>query len=273
MTTVPAKKPGFVSAKESTPGFFVSSQPGQPNMAFVAPDARSARAIREGGERTLSTCYAVDQGNEAEWVENMDAAASLWRRSREDPDGGVRAVHTERIVEKDGTFMLEVVDAWVDPATRGAKTIAKTKLPLELLAKPIGGVRVFAARDERKTGPSFVQFVVARPEGGNAMGGLTAVRMDGSNAHSNNCTHLRLSMAAPSKTGGESAVVSVTAVLPPLKKKTTATDEGKETRTRDIRVQLGISKTSRDKEPLLSVSFGWDGREQMVRNDLPDEGD
>jgi hypothetical protein len=191
MTTVPAKKPGFVSAKESTPGFVVSSQPGQPNMAFVAPDARSARAIREGGERTLSTCYAVDQGNEAEWVENMDAAASLWRRSREDPDGGVRAVHTERIVEKDGTFTLEVVDAWVDPATRGAKTIAKTKLPLELLAKPIGGVRVFAARDERKTGPSFVQFVVARPEGGNAMGGLTAVRMVGSNAHSNNCTHLR----------------------------------------------------------------------------------
>jgi hypothetical protein len=38
-------------------------------------------------------------------------------------------------------------------------------------------------------------------------------------------------------------------------------------------VQLGISKTSRDKEPLLSVSFGWEGREQMVRNDLPDEGD
>jgi len=38
-----------------------------------------------------------------------------------------------------------------------------------------------------------------------------------------------------------------------------------EMRSRDAQISLSVSQTSRDKEPIVSVSFGWSGREQTQR--------
>jgi hypothetical protein len=44
-----------------------------------------------------------------------------------------------------------------------------------------------------------------------------------------------------------------------------ARSEEKEVRMRDMQIHVSLSKTSRDKEPVLAVSFGWASREQMQR--------
>ena len=48
-----------------------------------------------------------------------------------------------------------------------------------------------------------------------------------------------------------------------------ALEEERRARVREAAIQLGVSKTKRDKEPVISVTFGWSGREtsQVVRND------
>jgi len=45
----------------------------------------------------------------------------------------------------------------------------------------------------------------------------------------------------------------------------------REMRMRDIEVHLGVSQTSRDPQPILAVSFGWAGREQVTRVVEPDQ--
>jgi hypothetical protein len=40
---------------------------------------------------------------------------------------------------------------------------------------------------------------------------------------------------------------------------------GREIRIRELSVELGVSQTSRDKEPLVSASLGWAGRERPGR--------
>jgi hypothetical protein len=267
MTTPPLKSPKLVSAKESTPSFVVAAPHGASGPVFVVPDAKSVKALRDGGDRTMSTCYALDQ-RDAEWSSTTDSTATIYRRN-EDRFGGVHAVHSERLVEKDGAFALEVVDAFVDPATRGARTIAKTKIPLALVAKAMGGVRVFAARDERKTGPASVTFVVTAPTGVEVGNALVSSRPDGSSSGHASCGHLRVALEAPARAGGDSATVNVPTELPPLK----STDTAKEKRVRDLSVFLSVSKTSRDKEPVVAVSFGWDGRERSVPTSQVDEGD
>lgn len=268
MTTVPSKTPGFVAAKESTSGFVVAAPYGFDGAVFVVPDTKSVKMLREGGERTRSTCYAVDNGGETEWSESTDSAAPLFRRS-EDRSGGTRAVHSERVVEKDGAFTLEVADAFVDPATRGARTIAKTKIPLALVGKAIGGVRVLAARDERKSGPSYVTFIVTAPEVVEPGSVMLVTHADQQTNARAQCAHLRVSLEAPTRTGGDSATVSIGTVLPPLKKRHGDRDE---LRVRDMSVHLSVSKTARDKEPIVSVSFGWEGRERSVTRGDGDSG-
>lgn len=39
----------------------------------------------------------------------------------------------------------------------------------------------------------------------------------------------------------------------------------REARTRTMQIHLGVSQSSRDKEPLVAVSFGWASREQVER--------
>ena len=43
----------------------------------------------------------------------------------------------------------------------------------------------------------------------------------------------------------------------------------RESRNRDMQIHLSVSQSARDKEPLLAVSFGWAGRESVIRSTEP----
>ncbi|MBX3218852.1 MAG: hypothetical protein KF850_42995, partial [Labilithrix sp.] len=181
--SVPSQRtPGAVSARESVPGIFVVF----PRYGYgsgrryvsISADARIAAAQRGGdgwdSSRSMPTgCvsqlhrsrFSLGDGGDGEWDENLATEVQAYAKTSDNPSSGVMAVHSERIVEQGGSITLESVDAWVDPATRGARLISKASLPLELLREPAFGMKVYAGRDERPDGKRFVQFVVIRPEG------------------------------------------------------------------------------------------------------------
>jgi hypothetical protein len=325
-----AKAPAFVAAHERVPGLFVVSQkfppetPAHVRHVTVVADAKIADAIRagEGFERVdaeSGTCFAEagnhrmrmdddDEASSREWNTSQMWQLNLWPRSRDNDAQGVTAIHSERLVESGGKVSLETIDAWVDPSTRGARLITKASLPLTLVGSAVGGLKVYAARDERDGGKRFVQFVVARPSASSAAGSrsMMAVRQDGLGSHGSGCGHLRMALAAEPK-AGDSAVALVPVELPPLggERRDASSESGgaaaakapppppaaalgprsvlrrlkqrgappssggepkeRELRTREMQVHLSVSQTSNDKEPLLAVSFGWSGREQVQR--------
>jgi hypothetical protein len=69
----------------------------------------------------------------------------------------------------------------------------------------------------------------------------------------------------------DSAVLRTTIRLPDVEREAprVGEDEEKRERVREAAIQLGVSKTKRDAQPILSVTFGWSGRETslVVRND------
>ena len=156
---------------------------------------------------------------------------------------------------------------------------------------------------ERPSAKKRVQFVFMRNgESQHAQvraQGMLATASDGMGATSSNCRHLRVSLPVEEK-GGESAVITATLQLPsietepkkpeaePEEKKakpvaakpvsrrgprmmgmTTATPpssmEEREIRLRELQANISVSKSTKDKEPLVSVSFGWSNRETTQR--------
>lgn len=112
---------------------------------------------------------------------------------------------------------LESVDAWVDPATQGARLIARASLPLVLVGTSVGGVKVYAGRDEREgSAARFVQFIVVGPasQTRSRSDTLMAMRQDGnSGAQASGCGRVRMPLVVDAKYG-DSAIVSVTVELP-----------------------------------------------------------
>lgn len=319
ITTPPSKKVYSVSARESVPGFFLVSQPHNAMLAplqrrlSIATDARLAAALKSGdgfapSEHTASGCLSqmnlspFDDGEqEREWDENQSTAAEAYPKSADNPMSGVVAIHSERIVEQDGAVTLESVDAWVDPATRGARLISKASLPLKLLRAPAFGMKVYAGRDERPDGKRFVQFVIVRPQTSQTARTtqMWSLRQDGAMAHASGCGHLRV--ALPIGGEGDTATIITTVELPtldangkevkvasspaplspptlrkpfaklrpvPFRKPFFAEDgsaKERELRTRMLHIQVSVSQTAREKEPLVSASSSWGGREQVER--------
>jgi hypothetical protein len=247
--------------------------------------------------RGFSFDTLVDQTHE--WSENLSAEAQAWRRSGDNPMSGVTAVHVERIVEQNGTTTLESVDAWVDPGTRGARLISKASLPLKLVRGPMFGMKIYAGRDERPDGKRFVQFVAVRSSSAeNARTGqMWSMRPDGQVAHSSGCGHARLGLPADGTNDTGTFVATVLlegakdgdkkdidkndngvvaspvrptrakpapGAAPPVRRSTTES----EVRSRMVHIQVSVSKTSRDKDPVVSVSSSWAGREQVERSGL-----
>jgi hypothetical protein len=320
ITISPLKKgPEAIGARESVPGFYLaveawrSSVPvqhrtvsvvGDPRVAEVLNGATFKRASREV-EDTSRVCFAesqlqmmlsslpkmdVDALNalNAEWGtgSSFTAQAQVHPKSKDNPRPGVTAIHSEKVVEQNGTASLESVDAWVDPASRGVRLIGKASLPLTLISTTVGGVKVFAGRDERPDGKRFVQFVVVGPREDPAGLGraMWATKANGEVVHGG-CDHLRVGLPVDAP-GGDHAHFQTHVVLPSESselaqhepQKHTIDNGGgagssdseaevteKELRTRAMEVQVSLSKTSKDKEPVVSVSFGWASREQTQR--------
>lgn len=313
-----AKKPAAIPAKEKVDGFNVGAQkfdakvPMGARHVTVFGTAAQAEALSKGefgGEDDGSICFSEanrgggmsfdedaddesTQPQQRDWDSSQQSQVHLWLKTKDNPSGGIMAVHSEKVVEKDGAVSLETADAWVDPATKGARLIAKSSLPMKLMGTAMNGFKVFAARDERAGAKKRVQFVFMRGENQHAQirnQGMMAILSDGMGSMGSGCRHLRVSLPVEEK-GGESAVISATIELPSAnpddKKKDEAKDEAKkakpgkfrgfrgrslgggeekEIRVRELQSTISVSKSTRDKEPLVSVSFGWATRETTQR--------
>jgi hypothetical protein len=230
-TAPPRKRIGFVSARESVAGLFVSAARGPAQVVQVTADANAAARVKGQASpdaRNEMPAVCITQMQESFEGSEVDEAAELWNesistethaypRTPDTPAAGVIAVHTERVVEQGGAATLESVDAWVDPSTRGARLIAKASLPLTLVHSPGFGVKVYAGRDERPDGKRFVQFVVVRPRTSSIdrTSQMWSMRLDGEVAHSAGCAHQRVALAVDGN-GGAAATIVATAILPEL---------------------------------------------------------
>ncbi|MBS2011855.1 MAG: hypothetical protein JST00_03115 [Deltaproteobacteria bacterium] len=246
LTTLPtAEPPASIAASEKAPGIFVVSQkhsretPAESRYITVIGDAKGAERVATGegfdpDEDGIAACltqshrnfspkgmkaHASDDEDEngdpdaKEWQTSQMWQVNLWPKGRNNPSGGVTAVHSERVVTANGKTSLESVDAWVDPQTRGARLIARASLPLTLVGSAVGGVKVYAARDDRPN-RKLVEFVVVKPRGsgpnrGNAMMGI---RQDGQNMHGSGCGHVRMPLVVSAT--GDAGVVMAPTELP-----------------------------------------------------------
>ena len=284
-TSVPRKAPPrSIPRGATTPGlFFGKPMAGNPEVVYVTGIASQPTDRAVTAEETR-TCFAERAGdarangdgdNVPDWTDTgLAAEIQLYRRSKDFPEGGVSAVHLERFEEKNGTPTLEMVDAWADPATRSARVIAQKTLPLALVATSAFGLRVFAVRDDHAT-DKLVQFVLVpdeahRLDGESSMLGMAS---DGRTIARSQCGHLR--MALPVTDEGASAqllanvIVGETQPVPKdaisgaseLRSKRRRLGDDGTRKFRALSTQVSVSRTSRDPEPVVSVSFGWAARE------------
>ena len=291
MTTMPTKaRPSSIPRRESVPGLYpvlpawAAHAPARERNTVVAADPRQAEALRTGAELRggdSSACFAesraVFRANrdadeaDSEWGSggSFSAETQVTPKRADDPTSGVAAVHVERVIDQGGGASLESTDAWVDPATQGARLIARSVVPL-VLAGTASGTKVFVGRDERPNGKRFLQVVLVPPHA--AAGAATPfvrqawVRTKSSIAHGS-CSHIRVALTlAPGAAEANDHATFQTSLLlgtqpAPASEATQGRGSLQELRIRNLSVQASISKVTKDPEPVVSVSFSWAGRE------------
>lgn len=302
-TQIPLKKePAAIGGREKAPGIFPekSDQGYGPNIrATEIAELPATDLPAEGSpERAqLRTCFTETYHRDVETLRHqagegldwIDAAAlspsvTLYEKTADMPSGGVTAIHSERFEEDGKGPRLEMTDAWVDPVTRGARVIARKSMALSLVAKSSFGVRVYASRDDAAA-TKKVQFVLVPDDRNRAVTTqLFGVRNTANGGMvQSGCGHLRIGM--PIDDDGSTARLRTTVLIEdvPVEKPTeevaapvrfkgrfpkrharVASPQVRESRVRDLVTQVSVSRTSRDPEPVISVSFGWDGRESTV---------
>lgn len=201
---------------------------------------------------------------------------------------GPQALHVERLVlEANGSARMRLTDAWLDPTTLGARLIRESSMPLAKVAQGPSGVTVFAVRDEAQ---DIIHFVVHAPRSERevtAIGARHFMTMRGGQMGNSDCGFARISLRnAPG--AGESGAAQIEVILPgekldpeppterPIKRAALAALLGKpfnpstpqtprEIRVRTLMVHMSVSQSAAGKEPVASVSFGWQGRERRMQ--------
>jgi len=270
------KVPGAVAGGEKVPGFFVAKGNFGRDFISIVPSARAAKQF-EGGSREEpqpgEACFVEDQpqnrrfGNDdadRAWRGDLQPALMMQSSSTGGNRPAVTAVHSERVVEDGAKVSLEVVDAWVDPRSRGVRLIGKNTVPLLAVSTLLGGTRVFAARDGEN-----VQIILVAPRAlrGGSQDGIFSI-VDTNVSHSP-CDHMRVAIKSE-KGQGHAASFVTNVQLATIEEKDAKPAEPKpgvpariETRFRPIHVNASVTWPSREKEALLSVSAGWDSRERQ----------
>jgi hypothetical protein len=196
----------------------------------------------------------------------------------------VQLLRAERMGD-DGN--LEITDAWVDVDTLGVRQISKSSVALAKVGTGPGGVLVYSAKTEKS-----VDFIVKQPPVDrtlpshivNIPSRLTAQTPTGFNS-TGDCGHMRVSLQVEPG-GGQMASVFGTAILPPAPgdddhdddhddddgdrdeelTKLMRNEKGRrDVRTRPFVANLSVSQTKSVKEPIVSVSFGWSGKDQHAK--------
>lgn len=274
------KVPTAIGAGEHAPGVFVASPPvrkGQGRADFVAVmgSAAAAKDFAQGtgrGEAPAAgdVCFTEQPRFFAHFEQEETAEPTPWSSDlrpmltmsngaspgeRRPP---VTAVHAERLVVVDAKHAtLEATDAWVDPVTRGSRLIAKSSVPLVVVASFLGGAVAYGARDGDR-----IHVVVARPmtTDNSRRGSFFGVFDD--SATSSSCDHFRATLRAEKGQGHTASVVLSAELDPPAKEQPRDPFGRTEARTRPLHISPSVTWASRDKEALLTVSAGWDAREK-----------
>jgi len=274
------KPPAAIPGGEKVAGFFVAAGKGRADYATLVSSPKMAKQLLEGFRDDSSlvgeACFTEDQpgmrrGDETEpaWRPDLQPMLAMNTSFQHGQRPTVTAVHSERIAEDAGRVSLEVVDAWVDPQSRGVRLIARSSVPLELVSTLLGGTKVYAAREAQSVHVVLVTPKVRRASG---QGGLFAIANDA--VFSSACDHIRTTLKTE-KGQGQTAGFITNVELPSLEPK--EAQEAKpdaaqmgfgrprvEARVRPIHVHASVTWPSREKEPLLSVSAGWDSRERTA---------
>jgi hypothetical protein len=288
--------PDLVKASERVAGFVIVPPPAEQQkqivrygqdygFAYLFPDAERARQYRASRpvDAPPNVCFSEagpDASGEDEdgadgapstpaWSSSGTSQTTLqWRAS--DPRTAVHAMHSEVFVaESDGRASLRIVDAWVDPRTRGARLIGRSTLPLSRIYTGPNGLELYAARDG-----SAVQVVVraaGRADGSvvsaleRSARNLTMILPDG-NVAGTDCGHVRIALK-PSPGSAQMAILQSVAFLHPLATPgAPVVDEPKlqapeSFRRRPFQLSVSASQSTTDPRPVLSVAAAWIGRE------------
>ena len=270
------KVPAAIPGNEKVPGFFIAKGNFGRDFVSVVPSARAAKQF-EGGSREEpqpgDACFVEDQpqnrrfGTEEKdrsWRGDLQPALMMQSSSTGGNRVGVTAVHSERVVEDGAKVSLEVVDAWVDPRSRGVRLISRSTVPLLAVSTLLGGTRVLAAREGED-----VHVILVAPRASTravAQEGIFSI-VDTNVSHSP-CDHMRVTIKSEKGQGHSASFVSNVQLASSDEKDTTPAPAkpGMPPRTdirfRPIHVNASVTWPSREKEPLLSVSAGWDSRER-----------
>jgi hypothetical protein len=262
---------------------------GESGIAYLFPTDAEARAYatasRPDAPLPSPACYVVRRPHERtldDWPSNFEPRPHVAVDGSPHP---ALAVHYERLVAGSSP-RLELADAWVDPSTRGARSISRSTLPLALVASGPRGVRVYAAREGRS-----VHFVVTRaksdlPRAGKSIGDkVLSALLPGETGHDprvfleasiggmhisgaggemgrSDCGHARVRL--DSAGGGSTTTLQTEVVLPEREGDGDGALAAREIRLRSLQIHLSVSQLSADREPVLSVSFGWQGRPRSM---------
>lgn len=204
----------------------------------------------------------------------------------------VTAVHQERFIQDDKKARVEITDAWVDPVTHGVRLISKATMPLERIGSAWRGVKLYAARGDkrvhvvaRRDTPKEAKAISDRPTKSFEFKLLDLARRplmietpSGERDHTQ-CGFAHISMKAEQGAAEtamfETSTLFVDAPDPkPADEKTEDealmdTMRGREEdaptlRVRPFRATVSSTWASKDKMPVISVSFGWSGREREL---------
>jgi hypothetical protein len=220
--------------------------------------------------------------------------------SKEVPKDTVELIHVERLTRAGDAATLETTEAFIDLQTMGTRFVSKSSTRLVKVATGPNSLGVYAARDEK--GAS--QFLVTNPELPptaveedrqaqverlQATANRLVAQMPSGVAAETGCGYLRFALAA--KPGaGQMATVLATAFLPPgndpddggapdesrfesedlseeqiKAAREELRRESRSQRARTVAVNLSFSQMETEPAPLLSVTFGWVGKDQQLR--------
>jgi len=216
------KPPARIPAKETAAGIRVDAQTSPaPQLRITSePDAAGATA-----------CLGL---NVAMWPLFDDVQLS--------PQNPVTFVRVERLIEQNGNAILTLEDVFIDPRTRGARSLGITSTALKPVAAfaADAGERVYAYRDDASV--HLVWRTTKQVRWHDARGASASA----------NCGHGHLVLDAKDTNGPKSSVLAMSS--------SSVTGWSGKPALRQYRLTASLSKSSHDSEPILSVAVA-DSRE------------
>lgn len=229
----PKDSPASLPATETIEGIHISNVK---HRQFGTVDAADGRCITLGSIAP----GAVPSGQAQAMIRASSSALPL---------------RIERFVGTDtGKPVLEISDGWVDMTSSGVREERKTRIALTAIGSGPSGYSVYGFRSDGKLHvvfPTPQRFVVVDSFGKLGFVGCQHVRLVLDPA-ANNGSLVRVAGTIESRRSAPKGLIAKSReVAQPMT-------------LRGIEASVSVSRTKRDREPLLSVTVGWSEDEPMM---------